>query len=94
MNLSSQAKVRSTRIRKAWMASLKNRFRPRLVDVGDQARIENALPIVRGIKAPIEVEVGASEVQPDLFGHLLQRLQTLRKEYHICCIDGSHWDRR
>src|SRR3989449_7514730 len=52
-----------------------------LCDVGDQARIENALPIVRGIKAPIEVEVGASEVQPDLFGHLLQRLQTLRKEY-------------
>ncbi len=65
-----------------------------LFDVGDQARIENALPIVRGIKAPIEVEVGASEVQPDLFGHLLQRLQTLRKEYHICCIDGSHWGRR
>ena len=63
-----------------------------LGDVWDQAGIENALPIVRGIKAPIEVEVGASEVQPDLFGHLLQRLQTLRKEHHICCIDGSHWD--
>jgi len=28
-----------------------------LFDVGDQARIENALPIVRGIKAPIEVEI-------------------------------------
>jgi hypothetical protein len=33
-----------------------------LGDVGDQARIENALPIVRGIKAAIEVEIGASEV--------------------------------
>ena len=33
-----------------------------VVDVGDQARIENALPIVRGIKAAIEVEIGASEV--------------------------------
>jgi hypothetical protein len=26
-----------------------------LLDVGDQARIEHALPIVRGIKAAIEV---------------------------------------
>src|SRR5712692_11620742 len=33
-----------------------------LFDVGDQARIENALPIVRGIKAAIEVEVGTSQV--------------------------------
>ena len=33
-----------------------------LWDVGDQARIENALPIVRRVKAAIEVEIGASEV--------------------------------
>src|SRR6266571_4528577 len=33
-----------------------------LWDVGDQARIEYALPIVRGIKAAIEVERGASQV--------------------------------
>jgi hypothetical protein len=33
-----------------------------LFDVGDQARIENALPIVHGIKAAIEVEVGTSQV--------------------------------
>src|SRR5215470_19381286 len=29
-----------------------------LFDIGDQAGIENALPIVRGIKAAIQVEVG------------------------------------
>ena len=33
-----------------------------LGDVWDHAGIENALPIVRGIKAPIEVEVGVSQV--------------------------------
>jgi hypothetical protein len=33
-----------------------------LWDVGDQARIENALAIVRRVKATIEVEIGASEV--------------------------------
>ena len=33
-----------------------------LWDVGDQARIENALPIVRRVKAALEVEIGASEV--------------------------------
>ena len=43
-----------------------------LWDVGDEARIENPLPIVLGIKAAIEVEVGTSEIQPNLFGHLLQ----------------------
>ena len=42
-----------------------------LGDVGDQARIENALPMVRGIKAAIEVDIGAFEVQTDLFGDLL-----------------------
>ena|SRR2546422_9695167 len=39
-----------------------------LGDVGDQAGIENALPIVRRIKAAIEIQIGTSEVQPDLFG--------------------------
>src|SRR5262245_23793924 len=48
-----------------------------LFDVGNQAGIENALPIVRGIKTTIEVEVGPSEVQPHLFGHLFQRSQAL-----------------
>jgi len=43
-----------------------------LFDIGDQAGIENARAIVRGIKATIKVEIGTSEVQPDLFGYLLQ----------------------
>ena len=33
-----------------------------LGDIGDQARIENALPVVGGIKAPIEVEIRSAEV--------------------------------
>ena len=48
-----------------------------LFDVGDHPRIEDHLPIVRGIKATIEVEIGASEVQTHLFDHLLQRFQAL-----------------
>ena len=59
-----------------------------LWDVGDQAGIENALPIVRRIKAAIEIEIGASEVQPHLFGHPLQRFQTLWEQNHISLIDG------
>ena len=61
-----------------------------LWDVGDQARIEYALPIVRGIKAAIKVEVGTSQVQPDLLGHLLQGLQALGKQHHIRLIHRSH----
>jgi len=33
-----------------------------LGDVGDQARIENALPVMRRIKAAIQIEIGPSEV--------------------------------
>ena len=33
-----------------------------LWDVGDQASIENAFPIMRGIEATIEVEVGVSQI--------------------------------
>jgi hypothetical protein len=65
-----------------------------LWDIGDQARIEDALPIVCRIKTAIEIEIGPSEVQPDLFGHFLQRLQALRQQHHICFIDRSHRDRR
>ena len=49
-----------------------------LFDVGDEARIENALPIVRGIKTTIEVQGGSTEIDTHLFGHLFQRLQALR----------------
>ena len=65
-----------------------------LLDIGDEARIENALQILRGIKTAIEVEVGASEVQPDFLGYLLQGLQTLGQEHHIRFIDRSHGGRR
>src|SRR6266853_1274961 len=41
-----------------------------LFDVGNQAGIENALPIVRGIKTTIEVQVGSTEIDTHLFGHL------------------------
>jgi hypothetical protein len=63
-----------------------------LWDVGDQARIKNALAIVRRIKAAIEIEVGTSQVQPDLLGHLFQGFQALGKEHHIRFIHGSHGD--
>ncbi|HEX5942858.1 MAG TPA: hypothetical protein VFY66_11305 [Anaerolineales bacterium] len=33
-----------------------------LGDVGDQTRIEDALPVVRRIKAAIQIEIGPSEV--------------------------------
>src|SRR6266851_3314700 len=49
-----------------------------LLDVGDHARMENTLPIVRRIKATIKVERGSSQVQADLFGYLLQGFQALR----------------
>ena len=64
------------------------------LDIGDHAGIENALPIVCGIKAAIEVEVGVSEVQPSLLGHLLQGFEALGKEHHIRFIDRSHGGRR
>src|SRR5512138_2417649 len=49
-----------------------------LFNVRNQAGIENALPIARGIKTTIEVHVGSSEIDTRLVGHLFQRLQALR----------------
>jgi hypothetical protein len=43
-----------------------------LWDVGDHARIENALPIRSGVKTAVEIDIGPSEVQTDLFSYLLQ----------------------
>jgi hypothetical protein len=54
-----------------------------LFDVGDQAGVENALPIGDGVKAAIKIEIGASEVHSHLFGHLLQRFQPLEEQDHI-----------
>ena len=65
-----------------------------LFDVGNQAGIENALPIVRGIKTAIKVEVRACQVQSNLLGHLLQGLEALGQQHYICFIDRSHGDRR
>ena len=62
-----------------------------LFDVGDHAGIEHALAIVRGIKAGVEIQIGASEVQTDRFGHSLQGFQSLWQQDHIRLIDGSHW---
>src|SRR5215475_2099241 len=59
-------------------------------NVGDHARIEHALAMVRRIKATIEVERGACEVQTNMFGDLLQGLQPLRQQDHIRLIDGCH----
>jgi hypothetical protein len=73
-------------MRKAWIAALKPSLPPALgvlavawilLDIRDQARVENALAIVGRIKAAIQVEIGASEVYPHLFGHALQRFQPL-----------------
>jgi hypothetical protein len=65
-----------------------------LLPVGDQPCIEDALPITRRIKATIEMEIGAFEVQPHLSGDLLQRAQALRKQHHVGLIDRRHGDRR
>ena len=43
-----------------------------LCDVGDHAGIEDALAIVRGIKAGIEIQIGSCQCQTHRFGHPLQ----------------------
>ena len=62
------------------------------LNVGDHAGIEHALAMVSAIKAAMEVEVGASQVHPNLLGHLLQGLQALGKEHHSRFMHGSHGD--
>lgn len=69
--------MRSPRRRKACLATLQRRVHlplggltgagiPR--NVGEQAGMEHALPMARGGKAAIEVEIRASEIHPALFG--------------------------
>src|SRR5687768_6979687 len=65
-----------------------------LCDVGNHACIENALAMVRGIKASVEIQIGSCQVQPDHFSHPLQGVQTLRQQDHVDLIDGSHWEWR
>jgi hypothetical protein len=61
-----------------------------LWDVRDHTGIENALPIPCGIKAAVEIDLSASAVQPDLFGHWLQGVQTLGQQDHVRLIDRCH----
>jgi hypothetical protein len=65
-----------------------------LCDLGDQASIANALPIMGGIKATIEVEGGALPVSPDRLGPLLPGFEALGKEHHIRFVHGRHGARR
>src|SRR5215471_13745078 len=65
-----------------------------LFDVGDHTRIKNALAIGSGVKAAVEIDISTSEVQSNLFGHLLQRFQALWEQDHDGLIDGRHRDRR
>ena len=58
--------------------------------LGIMPALKMHLRLCAGIKAAIEIEIGASEVQPDLFGHLLQGVQTLGQQDHVRLIDGSH----
>jgi hypothetical protein len=60
----------------------------------EEAFIKNTRAIVGGIKTAIEVEIGASEVQTNLFGYPLQRFQALREQDHVGLVDGRHGDRR
>ena len=87
--MSSHASVLDTHTVNAWMVALNKRFRPRLGCLrfrgfsgmlGIRPGIEYGFPIAGGIKAAIEVEVGPSEVQPHVFGHLLQGVQTLGQQ--------------
>ena len=59
-------------------------------EVGDQARLENARALVRRLNAPIAVERGAAEGQPDLLGPLRQGVQPLRHQAQVRLLDGSN----
>jgi hypothetical protein len=61
-----------------------------LLNVGDHASIENALTIVRGIKASVEIQIGSSQVQTDRFGHPLQSVQTIGQQDHVRLVDWSY----
>src|SRR5262245_25402896 len=65
-----------------------------LWNIGEQARLEDARPIVCRIKTAIQIARGPSEVSPALFGHLLQRLEALRQQAPVRLMDGRPGDRR
>ena len=49
-----------------------------LCDVGDHARIEHALAIVRGIKTCVKIEIRTCQHQTCHLGHALQGFQSIR----------------
>src|SRR5712691_7649869 len=65
-----------------------------LWDVGEHTRRDPALPLVRNIKAAIQLERGTAAVHPDLFGHRLQRVPALRQPPPVGLMDGRHGDGR
>ena len=65
-----------------------------LFNVGDHTSVENALTIVRGIKASVEIQIGSSKVQPDHLSHPLQGFETLRQQHHVRLIDRSYGEWR
>jgi hypothetical protein len=65
-----------------------------LGDVGEQTGLEDALPMVRRIKAAIEIARGPSAVSPDLCRHFFPRLEALGQQHPICFIARSHGHRR
>ena len=60
-----------------------------LFAVGDHASSEHARPIVGGITAAIEVEIGVSQVHTDRCGDLLQGLQPLRSRTISVSLTGA-----
>ena len=46
-----------------------------LFDIGDHARIEHTLTIVRGIKASVEIQIGSSKVTPTVLATLFKALR-------------------
>src|SRR5262245_1730138 len=77
----------------ALAAALGDRSVARLLcDVGDQVRLADQRPGVRGIKAPIAVARGALQVQAELFGHRLHGLQPVGTPEHRWLLHGHHGD--
>jgi hypothetical protein len=62
-----------------------------LLNVWDQSSIENALPIVLGIKSRVKIQIGSCECQTNRFGDQLQASQTLRQEHHVGCVHWCNW---
>ena len=63
-----------------------------LLALGEQAGIKNTRAMVRGVKAAIQVEIGASEVHADLLGSLRHGFQALWEQDHVGLLDRRHGD--